>query len=779
MTLFNAAKLNRIRTGYYNPVGSDTGIFLKKPEYCLRFSFAIVEDNEDPDGYGRLKLHFPHMGSSVVSCWVPFARPYAGPERGVWTMPEIGDQVVCTFLNNNPAKPVVLGCMYTPRAKAPVSDNKDNNLKTMTTKSGSVITLDDTEGGECISIHTKDGKMRLVLDKEKGLEIVNESGDITVSCRKIIMEVEEEVNFKIDKQLEVTCKQENLAIESRKGMEYASGNNAVLSGKKVKLNGSSGVTAGVKQMAKQDDQVIGVDMHDIKVPTNSGLITVPMIPHPYVGKLADKLSDDVTINDKAAAMKGSKSKYSTPGHIPMPPGVKFAKNPNNEGEVSSGTESSVKINGREAAVLGSMVKTCGDPQPQETCTIVAVGAAVPLPIMIPGMDSEQFEKDGGFIINTRDPIAPAGGPLPQDIKRSLVDPEWSSSRVKAGEEVTLTVHLQNQYENAAVHFFVWEEGADREKDPPVTKIIASNKGGKAEAAWRYVHVHDPENPITEKPKFIFTAASYRCEEVESGGIEVYDSIKIRITTDGNEAFDKTLKVVTADKQELSKKPDDNGIIELDDIVPGMVTILYETEEKSGEKKANSSPAEEEPQKPAAEESKTKTEPPEFSGLKWLKNDSEVKKAKINDIITLAADVKNIEPDHPVRITIYEKNYKTENDFIRSDIVAVNDENRIEFGWQVIYYEDREDDEETETHTNTPEYIFTLETLDKKVTSEESPVLKTGADFELYVYDSSGELVDSGKLTLILGDGSKREVSINNGRVFVEDIPLGDVKIIYE
>jgi len=102
-------------------------------------------------------------------------------------------------------------------------------------------------------------------------------------------------------------------------------------------------------------------MHDINVPTNAGLITVPAIPHPYVGKLADKLSDDVLINDKAAAMKGSKSKYSTPGHICMPPGVMFASQPNNEGEVSSGVVSNVKINGKEAAVLGSMVKTCNDP----------------------------------------------------------------------------------------------------------------------------------------------------------------------------------------------------------------------------------------------------------------------------------------------------------------------------------------------------------------------------------------------------------------------------------
>ena len=67
----------------------------------------------------------------------------------------------------------------------------------------------------------------------------------------------------------------------------------------------------------------------------------------------------------------------------MPPGVKFTSTPSGEGTVSSGTAPTVLINGKEAALLGSMVSTCNDPQDQETCTIIAVGASVVLPIMMP------------------------------------------------------------------------------------------------------------------------------------------------------------------------------------------------------------------------------------------------------------------------------------------------------------------------------------------------------------------------------------------------------------
>jgi len=73
----------------------------------------------------------------------------------------------------NPAKPIVLGCMYTPRAKPPVTDNQGNHCKVFTTKSGSRIIMDDTDGNERIMLYTKDGAMRLVLHKSGGISALS------------------------------------------------------------------------------------------------------------------------------------------------------------------------------------------------------------------------------------------------------------------------------------------------------------------------------------------------------------------------------------------------------------------------------------------------------------------------------------------------------------------------------------------------------------------------------------------------------------------------------
>jgi phage baseplate assembly protein gpV/uncharacterized Zn-binding protein involved in type VI secretion len=566
----------KLKAKYYDPKNPTSRTVFKDPRQCMRFDFGIVEDNADPDKLGRIKVRFPMWGDAV-SGWAPLVRPYASAEAGIWMLPDVDTQVICAFFNDDPSRPIALGSVYTPRAKPPVEANDDNHLKVFTTRSGSKIVLDEKDGEEKILIHTKDGKMRLVLDKAKGLSIVNEDGDISIKCKKLSVEGDDDTFITIKKDLTIKCENDTISMKAKGTFAVKSGKDVVLKAStKIKLKGSSGVTAGVKQIAKKDDMVVGVDMHDIQVPTNSGLMTIPMIPHPYVGKLADKLSNNVDVNDKAAATKGSKSKYDTPGHICMPPGVKFKSQPNNEGEVSSGTEPTVKINGKEAAVLGSMVKTCNDPQPQ-TCSIIAIGVPIILPIMMPGMDPDQFKKDSGTRFNSQNPVTTKAATPNQDKQPRLSNAKWSVNRATVGEEVTLTVDCSDQYENANVVFSVWKDGADMEKDQPVAKLSAPNQGGKAEAKWRYVYVHDPKNPLKAKPKFEFTAKSYRCEEKKSGSVEWGADIYVEVLNPDGKPI-KNLKYLLKGSEEKEGKTGENGKIEMKSVIPGEYILEFKFNE---------------------------------------------------------------------------------------------------------------------------------------------------------------------------------------------------------
>ena len=300
----------------------------------------------------------------------------------------------------------------------------------------------------------------------------------------------------------------------------------------------NGVLAGNKQIALDKDQVVGIDKHDIMVPSPSGLTPVPMIPHPYIGKLCDKLSQNVKINNRATATKGSKSRNNAPMHLPMPPGVQFKKPPNNEGEVTSGTIPNVKVNGKEVAVLGSKVTTCNDPMPQETCSIIAIGRAANLPIEIP---------------------------VTNPIDRHVINPRWDKAKATIGEKVKLQVQLVNQFEYITVEYKIYPEGADPKKDQPVQKLYGRNEGGKSEVEWDFKHIEDPNKPLTEKPKYFYTAESFGCPQVTAGNVEFGAKIDLECVSKYETLMKKT--DYTLENAGDSDKTDNNGLIQRGDTIP--------------------------------------------------------------------------------------------------------------------------------------------------------------------------------------------------------------------
>lgn len=119
--------------------------------------------------------------------------------------------------------------------------------------------------------------------------------------------------------------------------------------------------------AKQNDQVIAVDMHIVLVPSPSGTVPTPL-PHPFSGMLNGNLSPNVNIDHMAAATLGSTASNQPP-HIPTPPGTAFQIPPTNQATIIQGS-GTVFINGKPAARISDTVQTCAEPVPNTAGKIV-------------------------------------------------------------------------------------------------------------------------------------------------------------------------------------------------------------------------------------------------------------------------------------------------------------------------------------------------------------------------------------------------------------------------
>jgi type VI secretion system secreted protein VgrG len=117
------------------------------------------------DKHGRIKIKFPWDRVSPTdetsSCWARVAQSWAGPGWGAMFIPRIGMEVVVEFLEGNPDRPLVTGCVYNAQQPPPFA-LPDNKTKT-TVKSQSSpnkagyneITFEDLAGSEQIIVHAQ------------------------------------------------------------------------------------------------------------------------------------------------------------------------------------------------------------------------------------------------------------------------------------------------------------------------------------------------------------------------------------------------------------------------------------------------------------------------------------------------------------------------------------------------------------------------------------------------------------------------------------------------
>lgn len=134
---------------------------------------AVVVDVQDPDGQGRVKVRLPWVGEEdgrQATAWARLTTFMAGAGRGGWFVPEPEDEVMITFVAGDPRHPVVLGALWNGVDAPPETMDANNNVRSITSRSGSVLRFDDTDGATRVEVLTAGGH-ELKLDDAAGGKI--------------------------------------------------------------------------------------------------------------------------------------------------------------------------------------------------------------------------------------------------------------------------------------------------------------------------------------------------------------------------------------------------------------------------------------------------------------------------------------------------------------------------------------------------------------------------------------------------------------------------------
>ncbi|WP_233268539.1 phage baseplate assembly protein V [Cellulophaga sp. L1A9] len=164
---------------------------------------GVVLDNNDPDGLGRIKVQFGwqrRMGTSTP--WIKMNTPYGGNGKGFYFIPELDEEVLVGFENNNPEKPYVLSAGYNNSAKSGVAD-ADNNIKAIMTRSGHIIELNDTDGGEMITIKDKNENIININTASNDI-IISAHNDITITAAENLALNSKNMQINVEENLDIT-----------------------------------------------------------------------------------------------------------------------------------------------------------------------------------------------------------------------------------------------------------------------------------------------------------------------------------------------------------------------------------------------------------------------------------------------------------------------------------------------------------------------------------------------------------------------------------------------
>ncbi|NUP05918.1 MAG: type VI secretion system tip protein VgrG [Polyangiaceae bacterium] len=114
------------------------------------------------DSYGRIKVQFhwdlEGRKDDRASCWIRVAQPWAGAGYGTQFVPRVGSEVVVTFLDGDPDRPLVIGTVYNGTSPQPFglpSQRTKSGFRSMSTPGGdggSEISFDDDKGREQVLV---------------------------------------------------------------------------------------------------------------------------------------------------------------------------------------------------------------------------------------------------------------------------------------------------------------------------------------------------------------------------------------------------------------------------------------------------------------------------------------------------------------------------------------------------------------------------------------------------------------------------------------------------
>jgi len=201
----------------------------------------VTQLQDDPEGENRVLVKLPVVDNEQEGIWTRVSTLDAGENRGSYFRPEIGDEVLVGFINDDPRDPVILGMMNSSAKPAPAQASDDNHEKGFVTREELRLWFNDDE--KSITVQTPNGNSIILSDDDGSIKLEDENGNtLYMNSDGITIESAADITMKAsgDVKIEGTNIEQKanaqFKAEGSAGAEVSSSGTSVLKGAIVQIN---------------------------------------------------------------------------------------------------------------------------------------------------------------------------------------------------------------------------------------------------------------------------------------------------------------------------------------------------------------------------------------------------------------------------------------------------------------------------------------------------------------------------------------------------------------
>lgn len=174
---------------------------------------TVMKLDADPESEHRVQVSIPEMSAETDGFWARLTNFYSSNSFGAFFIPEIGDEVVLGFFNDDPSHPVILGSVYSSKNPPPYTLTTENNTKAIVTRTKMKMEFDEdkknitiiTPGANKIVI-SDDGKSILLQDQNDNKVTLDSAGITLDSPKDITLKAQGKIVMTAGSNIEATAK---------------------------------------------------------------------------------------------------------------------------------------------------------------------------------------------------------------------------------------------------------------------------------------------------------------------------------------------------------------------------------------------------------------------------------------------------------------------------------------------------------------------------------------------------------------------------------------------